>query len=298
MVRQITQFDTADDFVIYPESDGKPMADNTIQFRWIVYIKENLEIMFAANPDVFIAGDLLWYPIKGKLKNCAPDAMVVFGRPKGDRSSYLQWDEGNIPPQVVFEILSPSNTRQEMSEKLEFYDNNGVEEYYFYDPYKNALQGWSRSNKSLIEIENINSWVSPRLGITFRLTASTLEIYRPNGRKFLTSVELEELAEQERQRAETAQQQAEAERQRAETAQQQAEAERQRAETAQQQAEAERQRAEVERQRTQAAQQKAEAERQIRLNAATSFLSMGLSVEIVAQTLKLTVEEVEEIRRN
>ena len=26
--------------VIYPESDGKPIADNTKQFRWIVTIKE------------------------------------------------------------------------------------------------------------------------------------------------------------------------------------------------------------------------------------------------------------------
>jgi Uma2 family endonuclease len=262
MVRQITQQDTADDFVIYPESDGKPMADNTIQFRWIVYIKENLEIMFATNPDVFIAGDLLWYPIKGSdKKRCAPDAMVVFGRPKGDRGSYLQWEEGNIAPQVVFEILSPSNTRQEMENKLDFYDNNGVEEYYFYDPYKNNLQGWLRSNKNLKKIPNINGWVSPRLQITFRLTASTLEIYRPDGRKFLTSIELEERAERERQRAD-----------------------------------AEKQRADTEQKRADAEQQRADTERQIRLNAVNRLLSMGLSVEIVAQTLELTVEEVEEIR--
>lgn len=51
--------------VIYPESDGQPMADNTKQFRWIVTIKENLEILFANQPDVFIAGDLFWYPVEG-----------------------------------------------------------------------------------------------------------------------------------------------------------------------------------------------------------------------------------------
>ncbi len=28
--------------VIYPDSDGQPMADNTQQFRWIAFIKENL----------------------------------------------------------------------------------------------------------------------------------------------------------------------------------------------------------------------------------------------------------------
>lgn len=39
----------------YPDSDGQPMADNTQQFRWIVLIKENLELLFAA-ANVFVAG--------------------------------------------------------------------------------------------------------------------------------------------------------------------------------------------------------------------------------------------------
>ncbi len=50
----------------YPDSDGKPMADNTEQYEWIVKIKENLEILFATSPNVFIAGDLLWYPVQDK----------------------------------------------------------------------------------------------------------------------------------------------------------------------------------------------------------------------------------------
>ena len=36
-----------DEDVLYPDSDGKPMADNTEQYKWIVIIKENLEILFA-----------------------------------------------------------------------------------------------------------------------------------------------------------------------------------------------------------------------------------------------------------
>ncbi len=51
--------------VIYPDSDGKPMADNTLQFRWIVTIVGNLEDLYADDPNVFIAGDLLWYPVEG-----------------------------------------------------------------------------------------------------------------------------------------------------------------------------------------------------------------------------------------
>lgn len=210
--------------IIYPESDGKPMADNTEQFRWIVIIKENLELLFASEPNVFVAGDLLWYPVEGNSSlNRAPDVMVAFGRPKGKRGSYLQWLEDNIAPQVVFEILSPNNTLTEMGKKFQFYDRYGVEEYYLYDPAKADLSGWLRSESKLQVIEPIEGWISPRLGIHFDLSGEELQIYGPDGGKFLTFVELDRLRQQERQEKELAQQQAETERQRAETERQRAE---------------------------------------------------------------------------
>jgi Uma2 family endonuclease len=183
--------------IIYPESDGQPRADNTKQFEWIVVIKENLELLFADNPDVFVAGDLLWYPVEGSNTiRRAPDTMVAFGRPKGHRGSYLQWIEDNIPPQVVFEILSPGNTLKEMAQKLRFYDRYGVEEYYLYDPDKNDLTGWLRSESGLEVIDDIVGWVSPRLGVRFELTKDELQIYRPDGRRFTTYVELARRTEQ------------------------------------------------------------------------------------------------------
>lgn len=64
--------------VIYPDSDGKPMADNTKQFRWIVVIQQNLDWLFANTPDVFVAGDLLWYPVEGNNTLCtAPNVLVA-----------------------------------------------------------------------------------------------------------------------------------------------------------------------------------------------------------------------------
>ena len=106
-------------------------------FELIVLIKKNLDLLFINDPNVFVAGDLLWYPIEGDNKNrIAPDVMVILGRPKGDRGSYQQWKEDNIPPQVVFEILSPGNTVKEMVKKYKFYEHYGVEEYYLYDPAK------------------------------------------------------------------------------------------------------------------------------------------------------------------
>lgn len=46
----------------YPDGDGQPMADNTEPSSWIVIIQETLEILFAANAEVSMAGDLLGYP--------------------------------------------------------------------------------------------------------------------------------------------------------------------------------------------------------------------------------------------
>jgi hypothetical protein len=41
------------------------MSDNTKQFRWIVIVKANMEILFADVAHVFFAGDLFWYPVGG-----------------------------------------------------------------------------------------------------------------------------------------------------------------------------------------------------------------------------------------
>ncbi|WP_211942424.1 Uma2 family endonuclease [Cylindrospermopsis raciborskii] len=189
--------------IVYPESDGEPMADNTRQFTWIVKIKENLEILFKYNADVFVAGDLFWYPVKGSNKiKLAPDTMVVFGRPKAHRGSYRQWEEDNIPPQVVFEILSPGNTQDEMDKKKLFYLKHGVEEYYVYDPDRISLEVSIRENNSFKEIKDFSVWTSPRLNIRFDMTGDELVIYYPDGGRFLSPVELSNYAERETQRAE------------------------------------------------------------------------------------------------
>jgi Uma2 family endonuclease len=192
--------------VFYPESDGQPIADNTKQYQWIVVIKENLEILLEKNLDAFIAGDLLWYPIEGdNVTRLAPDVMVVLGRPKGDRGSYQQWKERNIAPQVVFEIMSPNNTQREMQNKRSFYEQHGVEEFYIYDPDRLRLSGYIRQGGELLAIVNMEGWISPSLNIRFSKLNGELEIFYPDGRRFLTTLELNRravTAEEERDRFE------------------------------------------------------------------------------------------------
>ncbi len=208
---------TLDNGVFYPESDGKPMAENTEQSYWIRMTMGEVESIFENDPNVFVAGDLLWYPVEGKPRiAAAPDVMVVFGRPKGKRFSYIQHLEARIAPQVCFEIRSQTNDDKEMAAKLKFYETHQVEEYYMYDPEDDVLEGWLRKEDKLTAIETMSGWISPRLKIRFEFADKELTLYRPDGRRFLSHAEHIKREEQERHHAEAESERAEQERHRAE----------------------------------------------------------------------------------
>lgn len=221
--------------VFYPESDGKPMADNTLQWEWMVKIVGELRTLFAGR-EVFVAGDLFWYPVQGDPKTVvAPDGLVAFGRPPGYRGSYKQWEEGGIAPQVVFEVLSPNNTDDEMEEKVAFYHTYGVEEYYLIDPYQNLVEGYHRRAGVLVRVRAINGFVSPRLGVRFEMKDGELTLYGPDGRPFQNRQDREhEILEELRRTAEAFEGEREraiAEGRRADSERDRAEAKRERAET-------------------------------------------------------------------
>lgn len=194
----------------YPDSDGKPMADNTKQYQWITRLVTNLRHLLK-DQTAFVAGDLLWYPVqvpKGeKAPRQAPDAMVVLGRPDGDRGSYQQWKEDDIAPQVVFEIISPGNTMGEMFTKQVFYVQHGVLEAYFYDP--DSHEFWGLTREKVEDAPNAIipdhlPWTSPLLGIRFELTEDGLAVFHPNGQPFKDPEAFalgEEVAKAERDRA-------------------------------------------------------------------------------------------------
>ncbi|MEM8808652.1 MAG: Uma2 family endonuclease [Cyanobacteria bacterium P01_G01_bin.38] len=208
---------------LYPDSDGNPMADNTIQYRWIVRLVTNLKQLLK-DQTAFVAGDLLWYPVKVKVPPApsqAPDVMVVLGRPDGDRGSYKQWQENNIAPQVVFEILSPSNSAREMIAKQGFYGEHGVLEMFFYDPESNDFWGLVRSHQEqpFAPITSLNfPWISPILNIRFEMFEEGLAVFHPNGEPFKEPgeyIEERDQAQQERDQAQQERDQAQQERDRA-----------------------------------------------------------------------------------
>jgi Uma2 family endonuclease len=194
----------------YPDSDGKPMSDNTKQFEWIATLKGNIDALLSQRPDVFVAGDLLWYPVEGRPDiRAAPDVLVAFGRPKGHRGSYRQWEEGDVPVTVAFEVLSPSNELPEMAAKYQFYEEHGVEEYYVYDPDEVFLEVYIRKGTALRRVRPANGFISPRLGIRFDLsTGPEMTVWRSDGARFLTFEELRLAWEEAERRAAGAEKQA------------------------------------------------------------------------------------------
>jgi len=185
-----------DDSILYPDDDGEPMSDNTIQFRWICTIVEGLQFLFRDRPDVFVAGNLLWYAQEG---------------------SHMQWREGGVPPHVVFEVRSPGNTVAEMEWKFHFYEDRGVQEYYFFDPKAGLLRAWIRREGRLEEVEDVSGWISPLLGIRFEPEGPEgLTLYHPDGSPFSTALEAREAALEAREAALAERRRAEAERLRAE----------------------------------------------------------------------------------
>ncbi len=204
----------------YPESDGKPIADNMTQHRWMSLIFGNLERLYKDDPNVLICTDLLWYPVQGDRDfSLAPDIIAVFGRPKWERRSYKQWEEGGIAPQVVFEIVSESNSIHEMFTKVAHFGAHGVEECYLYDPDSGGLVAITFAGGKMAVVPVQYEWTSPRLGVRFvPQERADMEIYFADGSPFLSNKELDALLIYRTEERDRALERANSERERAEKA--------------------------------------------------------------------------------
>jgi len=219
--------------IIYPESDGAPLGENTVQVDWIIALFNGFQALFRHRDDVFLAADLFWYPVLGEPKIVtAPDVMIAFDRPKGDRRSYKQWEEGDVAPQVVIEVLSPSNTPRNRATILKFYQQHGVEEFYEYDPDGDELNVWLRQGNLLVPVEvPATGFLSPRLGVRFEAPGGVpLRVVRPDGEPFRTYLEMVDDFESEHEAREFERARADLERKKAQEQKRIAERERQAAE--------------------------------------------------------------------
>ncbi len=207
----------------YPSGDGKPMAETELHLEDMIDTIQVLKDHFAAQPNVYVCGNLLLYYEEGNpRKHVAPDVLVALEVPKEPpRETYLVWKEGKAPDFVV-EITSKSTNQQDKKKKFGISrDSLRVSEYFLFDPTEDyldpPLQGFRLVGRDYAPIAPIAGRLpSQILGLHLEREGEKLRLFDPaTGRRLLTRLEGREAAER---RAEEERRRAEAERRRAEAA--------------------------------------------------------------------------------
>jgi Uma2 family endonuclease len=190
--------------VFYPESDGKPMAETDLHIDELIYLRRALRRHFRDEPDVYVAGNLLFYYRQGDPSGVvSPDLFVVKGVPKKQRPKYLLWEEGKVPCMVV-EVTSSSTRREDISKKKDLYERLGVEEYFLFDilgDYLNPrLQGYRLRDGRYQPLEpgSDGSLISETVGVILVPEPESLRLVNAaTGEILLRPEEVEDRAELE-----------------------------------------------------------------------------------------------------
>ena len=191
--------------VEYPESDGQPMAETDKHRQLMINIIESLKTHFAAEPDVYVSGNLMCYYEENNPKaSISPDVFVVRGAAKHERRIYKFWEEP--APQVVLEISSRKTRKEDFGKKKELYAWLGVREYFVFDPdakLRAPLRVFRLHRTDLVEeMVTGNRIISHELGLDLENTGETLRLFDPRTQAFLlTPAESYARAEEEAARA-------------------------------------------------------------------------------------------------
>ncbi len=186
--------------IIYPSSDGEPVAETYIHFYVISTTLEILKQYLTGKQATVLANQFLYYAEGFPKIRVNPDVMVIFDVTPGGRDNYKIWQEKTVP-KVIFEITSKSTKDEYKIWKKNLYEQLGVQEYWLFDPkgewIKQQLIGYSLRHGTYQEItDNLSQSLQLRLEIDAHLMA----FYRiDNGEKLLIPDELLAALKQETQ---------------------------------------------------------------------------------------------------
>ena len=191
--------------VDYPSSDGKPLAENDLQARAILYAFGALRVRYRERrSDVYVSADLLIYYEEGNPRvSVAPDVFVVFGVEDRKRMSYKIWEEGK-GPDFVLEVASPSTWEEDVERKPDIYAGLGVREYFLFDPMDTPrlrgyrLVGGGYERLSVVEsIDRTLTLTSEVLGLELRTKGEEMRFHDPATGETLLSYGEEHAARRE-----------------------------------------------------------------------------------------------------
>ena len=205
-VRRVPYAPTDIEEELYPESDGKPMADTDLHLYWIKRVQDMLETYFLQAPGVYISGNIMMYDIEGPARTAvSPDILVAFGLGRKFRRTYKVWKEGK-PPDFVMEFSSKRTYRNDLDEKMALYTRMNIPEYFIHDPDRrylpSPLLGFRLVEGQYVEIAldadgRVHSEI---LNLDFALLDDGLAIYDPQAQRWLQTAA--EKAETRAERAE------------------------------------------------------------------------------------------------
>lgn len=190
----------------YPDSDGKPMAEDMEHVLAIIWLFQALEDLLAGRTDVYLAANGFFYywrdPSGKRYRRVSPDVLAALGVGGHRRRSYRLWEEG-VPPRVLFEISSGKTWRRDLGFKRELYAQLGVMEYFLFDPDHKfldpPLQGFRLENGVSVPIPpNADGRLTSReLGARLTAEGGMLRLRDARtGRRILTRAEQVERAQQ------------------------------------------------------------------------------------------------------
>lgn len=123
-----------------PFDDGIPMETQRHKLQMDLLI-ETLQPWLKQRVDGYVGGNMFLYYSLAQVRNqdyMGPDVFVVLDVPKGERKSWVIWQEGK-GPDVVIELLSPSTLRYDKTGKKRLYEERiRVPEYVWFDPFNPA----------------------------------------------------------------------------------------------------------------------------------------------------------------
>jgi Uma2 family endonuclease len=193
----------------YPSSDGKPMAETDYHRDLMLDLIETLKVFYAAEPRVYVSGNLLLFYEEGnKRKHLSPDVFVVPGVGNHRRENFLLWEEGH-GPRFVIELTSSSTRKEDTSKKFGLYrDTLKVREYFLFDPLgdylKPSMQGWRLVKGQYQAIRAVEGRLpSQTTGLHLERVGNELRLWNPETAAWLpTPAERANQAEARASRAE------------------------------------------------------------------------------------------------
>lgn len=188
----------------------EPEMESSLHYMQLLLLVTCLEWLWRERTDFFIGANLTIYFSRQQLRNRdfrGPDFFLVKQTQKRPRNAWVVWEEDGKYPNLIIELLSTSTATTDRTLKKDLYQERfRTPEYFWFSPDTLEFEGFRLMGRYQEITPNAQGWRwSEELGLYLGVEQGQLRYFTSEGDKIPTP---EEVALQERQEKELAQQQA------------------------------------------------------------------------------------------